>query len=605
MRSMFTLSLVLLYCNFAVAFSIPPLVDMRGQVHELGASHSLKATVIIFVSPDCPLCQRYAPTLNKLAAELPPGVELFGVVSGNLHTHQEVIKYATDFKLTMPILVDPLQTLAKWLKPTHAPEAFVLLRDGTVVYRGRINNWYEAPSRPRSVVTSHDLKDAITAVAKGEKPKVSKTTPVGCSMEDEPELPKAVTFNKHIAPLLASRCATCHRPGEVAPFSLLTYADAKKRAKQMVQVCEGRIMPPWKAEPGYGHFVGERRLLDVEIRAIQAWVNGGTPEGDKEDKLPEQVFASEWHLGKPDLVIKMPEAYTVPATGKDVLRNFVIPIPEADNQFVVAMEFRPGNRKVVHHALCLLDATGMGRKLDAAEPGYGYDAEKGGIGVLPTGSLGGWAPGVVPRFLPDGMGRFLGKGSDLILQVHYHPSGKEEKDQSELAVYFAKKPVTKPLTGINLENWEINIPPGEKRYHRTASYTLPVDVTFVGVAPHMHLLGKEMKAWAELPDGKTRPLIHVKEWDFNWQDYYVYQDSFTLPKGTKLRMEGWHDNSESNPANPWKPLKRISYGEATDNEMSLCIFEVTTNTLPEIYRLIFDNVQHNKIIERFSFAPKR
>ena len=582
----------------------PAAIDTTGTAHRVGENPDAKATVLVFLGPECPLCQRYAPTLKTLYAGRGEGVEFYGVVSGDSHSRKDAAAFAKDYGLSFPLLFDATGELAGRLKPTHVPEAFVLDAELAVAYRGRIDDWYEAPGKPRMKVNNHDLRDAIAAVRSGKAPAAAKTTPVGCFFEDKVELGKAPekpTFHRHIAPILFANCSTCHRPGEVAPFSLLNFADAKKRSKQLASVTTGKTMPPWRVKPDFGHFAGERLLTATEIATVKAWADAGAPEGDAAEAPPVPKFATDWHLGKPDMIVKMTEPFTIPAKGKDVLRNFVIPMPELkDNQMVGAIEFRPGNRKVVHHALALLDTTGTARKLDAAEPGPGYDAENGGFGFFPTGGLGGWAPGVVPRFVPDGVGRYLAKGSDMVLQVHYHPSGKEETDQSEVGIYFARKPVKRVLAGLGVENWTFSMPAGEKEFRLKAEYKLPVDVTVIGTAPHMHLVGREMKVWAELPNGKTVSLVQVTDWDFNWQDYYVYRKPFKLPKGAVIKMESRHDNSASNPANPNSPPRKLKYGEGTADEMSLCIFEVTCDGIADLLTLISDNVKHNQVIERFS-----
>lgn len=587
----------------------PPLLDTAGGIHRVGEGPATKATVLVFLNPTCPLCQRYVPTLNKLAAGKNAAVEMYGVVSNTAVTFKEATAFAREYGLKCPVLFDGSAAVAARLKPTHVPEAFVLSAAGEVAYRGRIDDWYEAPGKPRPEVRSHDLAAAITAVLAGKVPAPAKTEPVGCLFEDDLPKPHAapekVNYNRHVASILLTRCGSCHRAGEVAPFPLLSFADAAKRAKQIARVTADRTMPPWKAAKGYGHFLDEQHLSASEIAMLKAWAADGAPEGVEADKPTPPKFADGWHLGPPDLIVRMPEAYTVPAGGKDVIRNFVIPIDVPESKMITAIQFRPGNKKVVHHALLLLDITGQGRKLDAAEPGPGYGSAKGGVGFIPSGGLGGWAPGVLPRHLPAGTGRFLAKGSDAILQIHYHPSGKEETDQSEFGVYFAKSSALKPLGGVGVENWVIDIPAGEREYKRSAEYTLPTALTVVGTAPHMHLLGKSMKVWAETPDGKTVPLIHIENWDFNWQDYYLYRQPFTLPKGTKLRLESVHDNSSSNPANPNSPPKRITWGEGTADEMCLCLFEGYCDTGLDLIRLVTDNATNNKVVERFMEPPAK
>lgn len=408
---------------------------------------------------------------------------------------------------------------------------------------------------------------------------------------------KSPTFAEQIAPIIYRSCAPCHRPGEVAPFSLTSYSEAKRQAKMIKLTVEQRFMPPWKAMPGHGDFVGERTLKESEIRLISQWVDAGAPSGDLQKTPKVPVWTSGWQLGQPDLVLEMPAEFKIPAEGPDILQNFVLPVQLEKDQVVGAIELRPGNPKVVHHALIFLDSNGNARKLDekTKEPGY---ASFGGPGFFPTGSLGGWAPGGTPVWLQDGIGRYFQKGSDVVLQIHYHPTGKPEKDRSKIGIYFSKKPVYRLVGGIALENWEISIPPGEKNYERRSSYVLPKDATFLSVTPHMHLLGKEMKATATLPDGKQIPLIWVKDWDFRWQDTFMFRRPIDLPKGTKLEMVSVHDNSEDNSQNPFDPPQRIVYGEGSNDEMSLCIFEVTTNQIPDLLELIADDGRHRKVLER-------
>ncbi len=394
------------------------------------------------------------------------------------------------------------------------------------------------------------------------------------------------TFNKEIAPILWKNCASCHRPGEIGPFSLLTYRDAAKRASFLGEITTSRRMPPWKAEPGFGSFHDERRLSDEEIRKIADWVEADAPEGDAKDLPPAPTFPEGWQLGTPDLVLKAGEAFAVPASGRDAYRCFVIPIPIDSDRTVAAVEFRPGNRKVVHHALLYLDSTGAARRKDADDPGPGY-ASFGGPGVIPTGGLGGWAPGAMPRLLPDGVGKLLRKGSDLVLQIHYHPDGKPETDESVVGIYFTRTPARKIAGGIAVRTRSLDIPAGEKRYHVTAqSDPLPADVQAIGIAPHMHYIGKEMKVVAESPDGTTIPLIWIKDWDFNWQGQYQYRSPVKLAKGSVIKLDAYYDNSADNPRNPSRPPRRVRWGEQTTDEMCLLGVQVVTETMSDLRKVV-------------------
>jgi len=378
------------------------------------------------------------------------------------------------------------------------------------------------------------------------------------------------TFNKDIAPILYQNCATCHRPGEVAPFSLLAYEDAAKRAKLISTVTQKRYMPPWKAEPGYGSFANERRLTDAQIELIKSWADAGAPEGDPADKPAPPVFAEGWQAGQPDQVLKMPAKYALAADGPDQFQCFVVPLNLDHDVFVSGLEFRPDNRRVVHHALVFLDANGAARRLESADGRYPCF---GGPKVPGAALIGGWVPGAVPLAKSDEFSRPVAKGSDLVIQIHYHPSGKPEQDQSSLGLSFSGPP-TRARTAIILFNSRINIPPGDPHYVVKTSMMLPRDVEVSGITPHAHYLGKEMKIDAHLPDGSVVPLIWIKDWDFNWQGGYQYAKPLLLPKGTRVEMEYTYDNSDNNPRNPAHPPVRVRWGEQTTDEMALAFLTV-------------------------------
>ncbi|HWE04127.1 MAG TPA: hypothetical protein VG326_17100 [Tepidisphaeraceae bacterium] len=386
----------------------------------------------------------------------------------------------------------------------------------------------------------------------------------------------APTFNRDIAPIFFRNCASCHHPGEVAPFSLLTYADGKRHSAEVSELTLNRQMPPWKPEHGFGDFVGERRLTDAQIATIQQWIKAGRPEGNAADLPPQPTFVEGWLLGEPDLIVKAPKSYTLRAEGSDVLRNFVIPLDLSQDRYVEAVEFRPSNRKVVHHALLYLDTSGRARELDGAdgEPGFGRGG--GGLGFSPSGGLGGWAPGVTPRRLPQGVGRLLKKGSDLVIQIHFHPSGKIETEQPSVGLYFTKKPPEKLFISTirGAFHGGINIAPGDNSYEKNESFTVPTNVTLQGVFPHAHLVCKEVEVTATLPDGKNIPIIWIKNWDWDWQDEYLYAHPLDIPRGTQVHMRFRFDNSDANPKNPNKPPKRVHWGEQTSDEMAICFFQI-------------------------------
>jgi mono/diheme cytochrome c family protein len=392
-----------------------------------------------------------------------------------------------------------------------------------------------------------------------------------------------VTFSETIAPIVYANCVTCHRAGEAAPFPLITYEDVAKRGALIARVTASRYMPPWHAASGHGEFVGERRLTDQQIASIGAWVKQGMPRGDEArmPRLPE--FPTDgWRLGQPDLVLEMPVGFEVPAGGPDVFRNFVIPTNLTEDKWVRGVEFRPGARKVVHHAIFASVAGGSLAALDGADgrPGFGGLSAVGIVGNQQQSTgLGGWAVGATPRMLPTGLAARLPKGSDFLLQLHFHPSGKPETEKSLIGIYFSDTPPAKNVMTIGLPDlfgfgWGIDIPPGEKNYTITDSFTLPAEVKVYSASAHAHYLARQMKVTASLPDGSTKPLIWIDDWDFNWQDTYVYEEPFTLPKGTRLNATLTYDNSADNPRNPISPPRRALWGEQSFDEMGSIAFVV-------------------------------
>ena len=381
-----------------------------------------------------------------------------------------------------------------------------------------------------------------------------------------------LTFNRDIAPIVRARCASCHRPGEIGPFSLITYDEVRRHAAQIAAVTARRIMPPWKPVAGKGEFENERRLTDPELQAIQQWIADGAPEGDARDSRPlpsvDAATAGDgWRLGAPDLVVSMPEGYAVPADGADVFRTFVIPIPVGAPRYVRALEFHPGNARVVHHANLGVDRTRSTRQLDARDPEAGYAGSMERDARYPEGQLLGWTPGQAPHPAPAGTQWRLEPGSDLVVQLHLQPTGKAERVGVSVGFFFTDTPPSRTPVGLRLGSETIDIPPGAADYAITDSYTLPVDVEVVAVQPHAHNLARRMEASAELPDGTRRWLIAIDDWDFRWQDVYRYAAPFVLPRGTRLSMRYTYDNSVANPRNPQRPPSRVVWGQNTTDEM--------------------------------------
>ncbi len=378
-----------------------------------------------------------------------------------------------------------------------------------------------------------------------------------------------VTFNKHIAPIIYRNCASCHRPGEAAPFPLLSYLDVVKKGKTIGKVTASHAMPPWKAEPASYAYRDERRLKEEEIALIQAWLKEGMPEGNPADQPEPPKFASGWRLGEPDLVVEMPAAYHVPADGPDIYRNIAVPLGLTEDKWITAIDMRPSARAVVHHVLYFADGNGRvhERPQQGTEPGF--SGMRAGGASIP---LGGWAVGAQSHCFPEGLALRVPKGSDLVVQYHFHPTGKPEAEKSLIGLYFARNAPTRTLTRIQMPPHYslfsgLDIPAGEKDFVIRDSYTLPVAVDGVGVSAHAHYIAKQLKMTAILPGGELKTLLLINDWDFAWQDRYFFRQFVPLPKGTRLDSEIHWDNSAANPRNPSSPPVRVTWGEESKDEM--------------------------------------
>ncbi len=380
--------------------------------------------------------------------------------------------------------------------------------------------------------------------------------------------PTILTFNRDIAPIVFQHCAVCHHEGQVAPFPLLNYRDVKKRATQIAVVTRTRFMPPWKPEPGFGDFVGSRRLSDEDISKIQAWVAEGAPEGDPRDLPPTPSFGEGWFFGKPDLVVQLSRPFPVPADGPDVYRCFTLPLPGNEDKYIGAYQFRPLNPRVIHHAIIVEDRYGAARRLQG-DSSDGYPCV-GSFGFPVPGYMGLWAPGSIPKRWPEGVGKVARKGSGLVVQVHFHPTGKPEPSNFEVGLYFMPEPPRRTPFDIEAGTISLDIPPGERNYTVRSSTFVDEDVEAIGIVPHAHYLGKEVKATATLPDGSVKPLLWIRDWNFNWQELYRFASPVFLPQGTRIDLEWIYDNSDANPRNPSHPPKRVTWGvEATDEMCEL------------------------------------
>jgi mono/diheme cytochrome c family protein len=378
------------------------------------------------------------------------------------------------------------------------------------------------------------------------------------------------TFSNDVAPLVYAKCAQCHHPDGVAPFSLLSYEDLVEHAIDVRRLTKARLMPPWKPV-GSARFRDDRSLTPAQIDLLAAWIDGGMERGGEPPPAP--VFPGGWQLGQPDVILELPEAYTLAAEGRDVYRNFVIPAPANARGFVRAWELRP-RTKVIHHAILNVDRLGLARARDAADPGPGF----GGIDVGDVQSADGlylvWTPGRNPSKRPAGTAWRVDGRTDLVLQLHMQPSGKPEIVSPQIGLYLSDAPPTVPTFVIRVGDPPIDIPPGDPSYAARAEYELPTAVQLVSVFPHAHYLARSARVSASLPSGEDRELLRIEEWDFAWQDQYFYEAPVLLPARTKIAMEFSYDNSDANPRNPSHPPRRVRSGERSVDEMGNVTFEV-------------------------------
>ncbi len=395
------------------------------------------------------------------------------------------------------------------------------------------------------------------------------------------------TFSKDVAPILYRNCATCHRPGEIAPMSLLTYADARPWAKSIRDEVSDGTMPPWHADPRHGRFRNDRSLSDADKEVLVRWANGGAPEGNPKDLPPAPTFTEGWQLGEPDLVLQLPVEYRIPADGFVEYEYFQIPTNFAEDKWLQAMEVRPGNRAVVHHVIVSMRPPKPERRPSAfrAAPGMGIppgqsggESEREGEPGRPRGqslfpapqrlgpAIGGFTPGYSSLKFDLGSAMLIRAGASFVVQMHYTTNGTPQTDRTKLGLFFAKEPPKIEMRMGTLVNGKLDIPPGAADYSIAAETTTTADVTLRQVLPHTHLRGKSWEYTVTYPDGRSEVILSVPKYDFNWQTDYVFAEPLKLPKGTKIRAVAHYDNSAANRSNP-DPKVNVKWGDQTWEEM--------------------------------------
>jgi mono/diheme cytochrome c family protein len=496
--------------------------------------------VFLFARTDCPAMNSYAPELRRVAREFQGRHVAFYLVYPEPEENKRAIEnHMAEFGLPGTPLRDPDHELQKRSHATVTPEAAVFDAAGNLKYHGR----------------TEDLEDAISSVVAGKPVALAKTNPIGCSLAD---------FNHDIAPIIYNHCAACHRPGEAAPFSLLTYEDVKKRAKQIADVTGRHYMPPWLPEKG--DFSDEQHLSNEEIEAIASWAASGAPEGSGSVTPPK--FTEGWQLGLPDLIVEAPHSYTLRASGADVYWNFILSPNVKPTRYVRAIEIRPGVTKVVHHANLYVD------RARSAQEGEGMDPIIERTAFDPDdGHFLFWKPGLLPK--EETFSWQLDPGNNLVLNIHMHPSGKTETIRPVVGLYFTdEKPQKFPLL-IQLEHdGALKIPPGVRDFEISDDFKLPRDANVLAVYPHAHYLGHVLEAYATLPTGERKPIIRIPNWDPAWQSVYRFREPLFLPKDTVISMRYHYDNSAANVRNPNHPPKQVRAGNQATDEMGHLWLEI-------------------------------
>ncbi len=560
----FTLIAVTLTAAPIPDFKLP---DTAGTGVRLSDFAKNRPCVVVFLGVDCPMANLYAGRLNKLASRFSTGaIAVLAIDSQRGDDLPAMVTFAQEHNLTFPFLRDADGRVAASFGATRTPEAFLLDAARHIRYRGRIDDQYAAVGKNRGRPTREDLVEAVREILAGKPVTVPATQCTGCRISP-PSLPAAprVTYSRDIAPILATHCQECHRPGEVGPFALLSYTDAVGHAATIAEVVANGTMPPWHASPGSLRFRNERRLSDAQKRLIAEWVALGCPEGNPESQpiTPELPPAGDWKIGKPDAVFSIPREFTVPAEGIVEYQHFNVDTGFATDVWVSAIEIRPGNRRVVHHCSVFLQPPGVTGNNDLSE-----------TGALGSFFLGGITAGTDPVKWPTGMAKRIPAGWHLHIVIHYSAVGTPQTDRTEVGLRLIgtntlRKEVATKLLLVN----ELLIPPHAANHRVEQTWTAPQDVLLLSMFPHMHLRGKSARYTAEYPDGSSELLLDVPQYDFNWQHWYQLTVPKRLPAGTVLRGVTVYDNSAANPFNP-DPSATVRTGEQTSDEMFNMYFDI-------------------------------
>lgn len=534
--------------------------DAAGAQRALGDWRDKRVVVLAFLSTGCPVANRYLPSLNELQAKYAgQAVQLVGIYSQPADGAAEMARHAADFKIGFPVLHDADQAICQAAGAQRTPDMVVLDSWGVIRYHGRVDD-REGYDQRRAAATRADLEEAIGAVLENQPVAVPETAVAGCVITRKRPVPDkgSITYANRVAAIVGEKCQACHRPGSAAPFALLEAEDVVHWSAMIKQVVlEGR-MPPWHADPRYGKFSNDRRLSQDEINALVDWVDDGAPLGEVAQAPPPRQFASDWTIGKPDVIFEMPQEVTVPAQGVVPYRYFETKTNFTEDVWISAAEARPGNRAVVHHIIA------FHRQADDGESTARRLAQGG------DNWIAGTAPGDMALILPPGTARMIPAGSTIVWQLHYTPTGKEEKDRSQLGLVFYKGPMPPEHSSVvkGIANPWFRIPPGAAHHEVRSRQGVPRDVMLYAFMPHMHLRGHDFEYRAHFPDGRVETLLSIPRYDFAWQSTYRLAEPLHLPKGTTIECTAHFDNSVANKANP-NPQERVRWGDQTWEEMMI------------------------------------
>lgn len=536
-----------------------------------GPSQSNYGTVKLFLGTECPASQAYSPRISELIeAYRSKGFEFELCFPQEGETRFGVREFCKDRGLAASWHIDVGGEEALKLGVERVPSAVVLDKSGRIRYQGAIDD-NKDPSRVRE----RHLAKTLDAVIAGKNPPITKAEADGCVLMPGKRIPSKVTYAEHTKLILDRSCVNCHRSGQLGPFSLQGYENARKWAPMIAETTGKRTMPPWLASKGFNHFRDDISLSEYEISLLARWDKSGAPRGDvRKEPGDPKYFTGEWRLGKPDLVVAPEEPYEISAGGDlDLYRRFIIPTNFSETKWIKAADVVPGNKAVVHHVIIYLDERGATK-----DPRNLYKVGKHTFAkqdLIPDASLGGWAPGGEITLPADGLAFELKPGTTIFVEVHYHKTGKPETDLTKIGLYFAKEPIKKVVSLAWLPDPTFRIPPGKADYTLRSSWRIPSDVTLHTITPHMHNRGKSTKVELVLPDGSKKPIILIENWDFGWQRTYFFAEPIKAPAGSKIIAETVFDNSAENPRNPIVPPVQVTWGEKTSDEMMLLVIAYT------------------------------